>query len=156
MSPTPKSLVMALAGALFLTSCATQADQQKPTAAPQTTWKVKSIEKGIASWYGVRCNGGTHTASGETLCNDSKTAAHKTLPMNTKVRVTNLANGKTEIVRINNRGPYIKGRIIDVTEGVAKRLGFYKRGLVKVKVEVVEKIEPELADNEDKKDEDKG
>jgi rare lipoprotein A len=141
------SLALTFAGALFFTSCATQANQKKQTAATPSSWKVKSIQKGEASWYGIRCNGGTHTASGETLRDNSATAAHKTLPMNTKVRVTNLSNGKTEIVRINNRGPYIRGRIIDVTEGVAKRLGFYDRGITKVKVEVIEKHKPAEGDD---------
>lgn len=94
---------------------------------------------GKASWYSVACNGGTHTASGEKLQNNSNTAAHKTLPFGTKVKVTNLNNGKSEIVRITNRGPYIKGRIIDVTIGVADKLGFRKNGVAKVKIEIVSK-----------------
>jgi len=125
--------------ALGLASCALQANQVEDKSQARTEWKVSKVLHGEASWYGVRCNGGTHTASGETLCDDSSTAAHKTLPMDTKVRVTNLNNGKSEIVRINNRGPYIRGRIIDVTEGVAQRLGFYKRGITRVKVEVLDK-----------------
>lgn len=140
-----KYLFIPLVASLLTSSCALQAHTTRKDGAP-TEWKVKSVEHGKASWYGVRCNGGTHTASGETLCNESATAAHKTLPMDTKVRVTNLANGKSEIVRINNRGPYIRGRIIDVTEGVAKRIGFYKRGIVPVKVEVLEKPPEETAE----------
>jgi rare lipoprotein A len=61
--------------------------------------------------------------------------------MGTKVRVTNLDNGKSEVVRINDRGPYTKGRVIDVTEGVASRLGFMSRGIAAVKVEVLAKPE---------------
>ena len=147
MSRKPLSLALAFAGALLFTSCATQANQKKETAA-QSSWKVQSVQKGKASWYGIRCNGGTHTASGETLRNSAATAAHKTLPMGTKVRVTNLNNGKFEIVKINDRGPYIKGRIIDVTEGVAKRLNFFGNGITSVKVEVIEKIvPPEISEN---------
>ena len=142
MTRTIKSVALALAGALIFTSCATQANQKKVTTA-ESSWKVKSVQKGQASWYGIRCNGGTHTASGETLCNHAPTAAHKTLPMGTKVRVTNLNNGKSEIVKINDRGPYAHGRIIDVTEGVAKRLNFFSNGVAKVKVEVVEKVSPD-------------
>ncbi|MFC7339251.1 septal ring lytic transglycosylase RlpA family protein [Haloferula chungangensis] len=141
MTRTYKSVALAFAGALLFTSCASQANQKK-VATTQSTWKVKSVQKGQASWYGIRCNGGTHTASGETLCNHAPTAAHKTLPMGTKVRVTNLNNGKSEIVKITDRGPYTKGRIIDVTEGVAKRIGFFGNGITKVKVEVVEKVAP--------------
>src|SRR5690606_36330187 len=109
------------------------------SATAETSWKVTSIEHGKASWYGIHCNGGTRTASGERLQNHASTAAHKTLPMGTKVRVTNLANGKSEVVRITDRCPYKKGRIIDVTEGVAHRLGFYSRGIVPEKVEVLKR-----------------
>ena len=132
------SVVLAVAAIIPFTSCASLGSVSKKKPA-QTEWNVSSIQHGEASWYGIRCNGGTHTASGETLCNHAATAAHKTLPMGTKVRVINLTNGKSEIVKINDRGPYIKGRVIDVTEGVAQRLGFYKRGIVNVKVEVLEK-----------------
>ncbi|MGB6219570.1 septal ring lytic transglycosylase RlpA family protein [Haloferula sp.] len=143
MTRTIQSAALAFAGALLFTSCATQANQKKEPIATQSTWNVKSVQKGQASWYGIRCNGGTHTASGETLCNYAPTAAHKTLPMGTKVRVTNLNNGKSEIVKINDRGPYTPGRIIDVTEGVAKRLKFFSNGITKVKVEVIEKANTE-------------
>lgn len=98
-----------------------------------------NTQTGTASWYGVKCNGGTRTASGIRLQDNASTAAHKTLPMGTEVKVTNLSNGKFEIVKITDRGPYIKGRIIDVTSGVAKRIGFHKNGITKVKVEVVKK-----------------
>jgi rare lipoprotein A len=96
-------------------------------------------QHGTASWYSVHSNGGAHTASGRKLVNTAATAAHRTLPFGTKVRVTNKVNGKSEIVTITDRGPYIKGRVIDVTVGVATRLGFKSRGLVPVKVEVVKK-----------------
>ena len=141
MTRNTKSVALAIAGALLLPSCATQATASNRSRAGQTEWKVSSVQTGKASWYGVRCNGGTATASGERLSNGAATAAHKTLPMGTKVRVTNLANGKSEVVRINDRGPYKKGRVIDVTEGVAQRLGFFSRGIVNVKVEVLKKDE---------------
>lgn len=143
MKRTSISLLFACAIALSLNSCASFGDHADKKQAAKSEWDIRSVHHGKASWYGIRCNGGTHTASGETLCNHAPTAAHKTLPMGTKVRVTNVNNGKSEIVTINDRGPYIHGRIIDVTEGVAKRLDFYKRGVVKVKVEVLEKNEPE-------------
>lgn len=95
------------------------------------------MEHGKASFYSTRCNGGSRTASGQRLQNDAATAAHKTLPMGTKVRVVNLANGKAEVVTINDRGPFIRGRVIDVTIGVARRLGFVSRGIVPVRVEVL-------------------
>jgi rare lipoprotein A len=101
---------------------------------------ITNAEVGKASWYSIKCNGGTRTASGQKLSNYANTAAHKTLPMGTKVRVTNLKNGKSEIVRISDRGPYITGRIIDVTVGVAEKLGFKHSGVTTVKIEVVGKV----------------
>jgi rare lipoprotein A len=129
-------VALAIAGAMLIPSCATQANASA-SATAETTWKVTAVQNGKASWYGIRCNGGARTASGERLNNSAATAAHKTLPMGTKVRVTNLDNGKSEVVRINDRGPYTKGRVIDVTEGVAERLGFIARGVAAVKVEVL-------------------
>ena len=96
---------------------------------------------GKASWYSIRTNRGTKTASGQRLCDRAPTAAHKTLPMGTKVRVINEANGKSEVVTINDRGPFIRGRIIDVTIGTAERLGFRQRGVVPVKVEVLGRVD---------------
>ena len=84
----------------------------------------------------------TRTASGQRLTNDAYTAAHKTLPMGTKVRVTNENNGRSEIVTINDRGPYIRGRIIDLTIGSAERLGFRRNGIAPVKVEVLGHVNP--------------
>ena len=106
-------------------------------------YAVKHVEHGKASWYNIRTNRGTKTASGERLDERAATAAHKTLPMGTKVRVTNLKNGNSEVVRINDRGPFIKGRVIDVTIGTAERLGFVRSGVVPVKVEVLKKIDDE-------------
>ncbi|HEX5790656.1 MAG TPA: septal ring lytic transglycosylase RlpA family protein, partial [Luteolibacter sp.] len=104
-------------------------------------YEVASVQHGKASWYSVRSNRGTHTASGERLVDKSATAAHKTLPFGTKVKVTNELNGRSEILTINNRGPYIRGRIIDVTIGSADRLGFRQYGVAPVKVEILRKIE---------------
>ena len=98
------------------------------------------IEHGKASWYSVRCNHGTRTASGQKLSNSANTAASKTLPMGTKVKVTNLKNGRSEIVTITDFGPFIRNRIIDVTIGVADKLGFKKSGIAKVRIEVVGKV----------------
>lgn len=95
------------------------------------------VSRGQASWYSVACNGGTHTASGERLRDFAMTAAHKTLPLGTQVKVTNTRNGRSAIVRINDRGPYKKGRIIDVTKGVAEKLGMIGSGVAPVTVEVV-------------------
>ncbi|MEM7146039.1 MAG: septal ring lytic transglycosylase RlpA family protein [Verrucomicrobiota bacterium] len=100
------------------------------------------VSHGKASWYSIKTNRGTVTASGERLSNSAATAAHKTLPFGTKVKVTNLTNGRSEVVRITDRGPYIKGRIIDVTIGTAERLGMVTAGVVPVTVEVMEEFHP--------------
>ena len=111
--------------------------KEKVSAPKPPKAEVRWTEYGIASWYSIKTNGGTHTASGKKLSNSAYTAAHKKLKMGTRVRVTNQRNGKSEILRITDRGPYIKDRVIDVTIGSAKRLGFHSRGLTKAKVEVL-------------------
>ena len=96
-----------------------------------------ATEEGIASWYNTKTNRGSATASGRPLDDQAYTAAHKEWPMGSKIRVTNLTNGKSELLTITDRGPYIKGRIIDVTSGSAKRLGFYEDGITHTKVELL-------------------
>jgi len=128
--------------ALFAFASCVNATNSKPEEVIPG-YKVKTVEHGKASWYNVRTNRGHATASGERLDERAATAAHKTLPMGTKVRVTNLVNGNSEVVRINDRGPFIKGRIIDVTIGTAEKLGFVRSGVVPVKVEVLKKIDDE-------------
>jgi rare lipoprotein A len=81
------------------------------------------------------------TANGETYRATDVTAAHKTLPFNTMVRVTNLKNGKSVIVRINNRGPYIKGRILDLSLVAAQQIEMTKAGVVPVRAEILRRIE---------------
>jgi peptidoglycan lytic transglycosylase len=85
---------------------------------------------GKASWYKLR----GMTASGEKADPNQLTAAHRTLPFGSLVDVTNLSNGKTVTVRINDRGPYSKGRVIDVTLAAAKKLGFVNKGVTRVRV----------------------
>ena len=97
------------------------------------------VEHGIASWYGGRWIGRL-TANGETYRPADLTAAHKKLPFNTRVRVVDLKTGNSLIVRINNRGPYVKGRIIDLSVAAAKKLGTYDRGLAKVRIEALREI----------------
>jgi rare lipoprotein A len=98
-------------------------------------------ETGVASWYGretQRQKGGTMTANGEAFDPKKPTAAHKFLPLPMHVRVKNLDNGRSMIVRVNDRGPFVDGRIIDLSSGAAKQLGFYRRGLARVKIETVQ------------------
>jgi len=127
-------------GVLALNACSS--NSALTSAEGPDTWRVQRIEQGKASFYSTRCNGGSQTASGHLLQNDAATAAHKTLPMGSKVRVVNLDNGKSEVVTITDRGPYIGGRVIDVTIGVARRLGFVSRGVVPVRLEVLDPPEP--------------
>jgi rare lipoprotein A len=97
-------------------------------------------EEGIASWYGdetYRQRGGHMTANGEAFDPDGMSAAHKYLPLPIFVRVTNLSNCRRIIVRVNDRGPFIEGRMIDLSAGAARRLGFYKHGTARVLVETV-------------------
>ncbi len=101
----------------------------------------KYRQKGIASWYGyetLRQKGGHMTANGEAFDPKGLNAAHKYLPLPTYVRVTNLENNRMIIVRVNDRGPFIRGRIIDLSAGAAKKLGFYKKGTTKVLVETIQ------------------
>jgi len=93
-------------------------------------------QTGVASWYGPTFYGG-RTANGESFDADALTAAHRTLPMPSIVRVTNLENGKSLLVRVNDRGPFAKGRIIDLSEQAAKLLGFYQHGTARVRVTYV-------------------
>ena len=103
-------------------------------AKPQTAISAgKHDLEGIASFYWQD----QKTANGETFDKTAMTAAHRTLPFGTKVRVTNIVNGHTVVVRINDRGPFKAGRVIDVSDAAAGELGFRARGLTPVRVEVV-------------------
>ncbi|MGB9824543.1 MAG: septal ring lytic transglycosylase RlpA family protein [Candidatus Hydrothermia bacterium] len=105
------------------------------SCAPRVS-KRTYVEIGIASYYGKEFKG-RRTASGEIFDPEKLTAAHPRLPFNTYVKVTNLENGRSVIVRINDRGPFKNGRIIDVSQKAAEILGFKNRGICKVKIEVV-------------------
>ncbi len=94
-------------------------------------------QTGKASFYADKFEGHP-TASGEKYKHNKLTAAHKTLPFGTVVRVTNLANGSTVEVKINDRGPYIEGRVIDLSKSAAEKLGFINLGVTDVKLEVVD------------------
>ena len=99
---------------------------------PQLNGSVHAL-KGVASYYWQ----GHLTASGEVFDKRAMTAAHKTLPLGSRVRVTNLANGRSAVVRINDRGPFVAGRVIDVSEGAADVLGMRQSGLAPVRVEPI-------------------
>ena len=97
---------------------------------------LAATETGMASWYGPGFHG-QRSASGEIFSQQELTAAHRTLPFGTTIRVTNLENGKSVVVRINDRGPYAKGRILDLSRAAAKQLKMTKQGKVRVLLSVL-------------------
>jgi len=101
-------------------------------------------EEGLASWYAGKFQG-RQTASGEIFDTNKFTAAHKTLPFGTLVKVTNLDNGKTTVVRINDRGPFIPGRIIDLSRAAAVAIGMAGSGVARVRVEELPPDSPEAS-----------
>lgn len=115
-------LVMVLLLLGFVTGCAAT--------------RGSTIDSGVASWYGPNFHGKT-TANGETYNQNELTAAHRTLPFNTVVRVRNLDNGKSVVVRINDRGPYVDNRVIDLSYEAAKRIDMVDSGLARVQIKLV-------------------
>jgi len=133
-----KKLVIgcAVAGLIAL-SAKTEASSSASIQPPRASVKPEEKpETGEASWYGEEFQGNT-TANGETYDLNGLTAAHPTLPFGTTVRVTNLNNRKKILLRINDRGPYVGQRLIDVSWAAAKLLGFIEAGTTPVRVEVV-------------------
>jgi rare lipoprotein A len=108
---------------------------RREAALPQ---KIKKVEVGWASWYGKDFHG-RKTASGAVYDMYQLTAAHKTLPLGTTVMVTHLNNGRSVMVAINDRGPFVRGRIIDLSYAAAQALGMAEEGVAKVRVEVIDK-----------------
>lgn len=127
---------LAVACALVVIAACGGGERRKPPPKKVAITTPSNVEHGKASWYGGKWHGGP-TASGERYDKRSMTAAHKRLKFGTRVRVTNLRNGKSVVVRINNRGPYIKGRIIDLSEAAAEKLDMIDAGVVPVKLEIL-------------------
>ena len=144
-----KRLWLLVSVAIFLLSCGTRKEVSwnpppKPSGCKYTyrvngkTYCVRKtyngyVEYGIASWYGPGFHG-KRTASGEIYNMYKLTAAHKTLPLGTYVKVINLENGKSVIVKVNDRGPFVEGRIIDLSYAAAKKIGMLRKGTAKVKL----------------------
>ena len=105
---------------------------------PLPARKLIEVVQGAASWYGPGFYGRT-TANGERFSKGTLTAAHRTLPFGTKVRVTNLSNGRSVVVRINDRGPFKYHRVIDLAHGAASQLQMMQAGEVPVKLEILAK-----------------
>ncbi len=108
----------------------------KAETAPTGGSVIRSLGTGVASFYGKRFHGRL-TANGERFNMNAMTAAHKTLKFGTKVRVTYPRNGRSVVVRINDRGPFIKGRHIDLSRGAAQKLGMISSGHARVKMDIV-------------------
>jgi peptidoglycan lytic transglycosylase len=154
MRTLPGRVCVGFALAVLAAGCATTPEQPKVTVPANAgvyrvgnpyqiggTWyypreQPDYDETGIASWYGPGFYGNL-TADGELFTSQDLTGAHRTLPMPVNVRVTNLENGRSLVVRVNDRGPFAKGRIIDVSERAAKLLGFYDKGTARVRVQYV-------------------
>lgn len=113
---------------LFLTACA--------SGPISRSGAVGFEESGGASYYANKYQG-RKTASGELFNQKAMTAAHKRLPFGTKVKVTNVDNGKSVVVRVNDRGPFVSGRIIDLSKSAFERIGNTRHGVIEVEIEVV-------------------
>jgi rare lipoprotein A len=133
--------------ALIATGCATARVSEPPSTARMTAPRPPAsrppaprpdapAQTGEASWYGPQHHG-KRTASGEVYDMNKLTAAHRTLPLGTRVRVTNIENGRSVDVRINDRGPFVDGRVIDLSRAAAERLGALGEGVVRVSLKVI-------------------
>ncbi len=121
------SLVAVLA--IAVPAPGTLAPQQADEAPPWT-------QSGRVSWYGPGFQG-RRTASGEVFNTHAFTMAHRSLPLGSRVRVTNLDNGRSVVLRVNDRGPYVRGRIADLSRAAAAKLGFAKDGLAQARIELL-------------------
>ena len=137
-SDTPKNMTAVMILLLSITGLVTGRNSS-PFPAPNqtnTSPSANHVQLGLASYYAKKYQGKT-TASGEIFDMNKLTAAHRTYPFGTVVRVTRLGNGQSVDVRINDRGPFISGRIIDLSLAAARKLDMVKAGVVEVKVEVL-------------------
>ncbi|MDI1302575.1 MAG: septal ring lytic transglycosylase RlpA family protein [bacterium] len=116
-----------------MAGCASRPSNTTPTATKK--W-VGFTEKGQASYYGAK-HQGKKTASGEPFKQELKTAAHKTIPFGAMVKVTNVENDKSVVVRVNDRGPFVSGRIIDLSSSAFNAIGSTAKGMLKVEIEVI-------------------
>jgi rare lipoprotein A (peptidoglycan hydrolase) len=120
------------------------ATQHTPSSEPRAVQLItpRSVQTGVASWYGPGFEG-RQTANGEVFDSSLLTAAHRTMRLPSRARVTRLDTGKSIIVRVNDRGPYIDGRLIDLSHAAAQALGFEDDGLAEVRVEGLGPADPE-------------
>jgi rare lipoprotein A len=138
LSACAQSSVVSDKSAFHASSRSVASDRAAPvrtaTLATPTEHATETHSSGIASFYSE----GTRTASGERFNAADLTAAHPTLPFGTRLRVTNVTTGKSVTVRVNDRGPFVRGRVVDVSYSAAESLGMIGRGVARVKLDVVE------------------
>lgn len=141
------ALVVAAALALAMPGGAAHADKSSPVADVAEVighGLVTVVQEGLVSWYGAAFHN-RPTASGELFDSTGLTMAHPTLPFGTQVKVTNVRNGRSVVVRVNDRGPFVGQRIADLSRAAAEQLGMLKRGVVKARIEVVDGTESDAA-----------
>src|SRR5579872_2605253 len=131
--PIHAGFVLVALGAMFIAGCGHHAARVNVPIAPA---RIGSTETGVASWYGAPYDG-RHAASGEVYDMRQLTAAHRNLPFQTWVEVTNLSNGKQVDVRINDRGPFAKGRILDLSQAAARDIDMLRAGTAQVRLKVI-------------------
>jgi rare lipoprotein A len=129
------AVIIAFLAGTLLAGCAVPVPPPPPPATPAAVNPARFSERGVASIYGRDLNR-QRTASGEPFNTNSLTAAHRTLPFNTIVRVTNLENGQSVLVRINDRGPFVAGRVIDLSAKAARSVGMMEDSLTRVRLDV--------------------
>jgi rare lipoprotein A len=135
VSPSRQASVQHNRTASFLTNRrVASVKKHTPFASHHHAAETQTASQGVASFY----TEGTQTASGEKFDTHDLTAAHPTLPFGTRLRVTNVASGRSVTVRINDRGPYVPGRVVDVSYSAADKLGMVGKGIAKVKLDVVQ------------------
>lgn len=136
-APVPaEAVVIASEEPAIVTALEVQAPSPEVQPAPEPAVKAVRFQTGVASWYGFHWQG-RKTASGTRFDTRLLTAAHRSLPLNTIVRVTNLLNGRSVEVLVNDRGPYVGHRVIDLSEAAAKQLDMVKKGLAPVRIELL-------------------
>jgi rare lipoprotein A len=126
--------ILVVFAALLLAACARTMPPPAPTVPHPPA--VKGEERGLASWYGYPHHG-KRTASGEIYDMNELTCAHRTLPLGTRLLVTNLDNGRSVEVRVNDRGPFVDGRILDLSYAAARMLGAERPGVIRVSIRVI-------------------
>ena len=140
-------LLFCIAAALLFSGCASRSWHKGgvPGSRPYTVNGKRYVpllsakgfvEEGTASWYGADFDG-KPTASGEIYDQDAATCAHKILPLQTRIRVTNLRNGRSVVLRVNDRGPFVAHRVVDLSRTGARRLGIENSGITRVRIQAL-------------------